>query len=120
MLRERDRGKRTYALLIQEIYINNLSGTDGHRITGRTFPLFLSRSFSQAETISWSIAIQLLNYLMNNTTQVQTRTGKYPFLSGQLFFIALMPVNHSEKWQEIITFPMRLYGVLFGQFVSNS
>src|SRR6266566_6517602 len=35
VLRGKGRGNRTYILLILEKYINNLSGTDGHRTIGR-------------------------------------------------------------------------------------
>jgi len=67
-----------------------------------------------------STTTRLLIRLTSNATQVQSRTGKYPFPSGLLFFIELMLVNRSEKLQGIMTFPMRRYVGLFGQLASNS
>src|SRR3989442_3425465 len=37
VLRGKGRGNRTYILLMLEKYINNLTGTDGHRPIGRTW-----------------------------------------------------------------------------------
>src|SRR5256885_15683089 len=39
VLRGKGRGNRTYVLLLLEDYINNLSGTDGHRTFGRHLPM---------------------------------------------------------------------------------
>ena len=51
VLRGKGRGNRTYVLLILEKYINNLSGTDGHRTIGRTWHASRWRDASLAEAI---------------------------------------------------------------------
>jgi len=54
------------------------SGTDGNQTIGRTWHVFLSRSFSLAEMICSCTNARPLNPHMSNATQVQILTGKYP------------------------------------------
>jgi hypothetical protein len=50
-----ERGVRTNFLLILENYINNLSGTDGHRTIGRPWHISPLKSSTPVEAICWSI-----------------------------------------------------------------
>ena len=54
VLRGSSRWSRTYVLLILEVSINNLSGTDGHRTIGRPWHASPSRNSSRAEVICLS------------------------------------------------------------------
>jgi hypothetical protein len=58
---------------------------------------------------------RMIHSLIHNVIQVQTPTGKFPFLSGLLFFIVLTRVNRSEKLQGIMACRMRQYAVLLTQ-----
>lgn len=106
-----------------ERYINNLSGTDVHRTTGRTLHLFLLRNFSQAKMISSCIDILRLTrmryFLPHNVIQGQTPIGKSPLLTGQPFFIALNRANRLEKLPVITASRMRRFDVCCGPLVAG-
>jgi hypothetical protein len=78
---------RTYVLLILEVSINNLSGTDGHRAIGRTWHSSHLQSFSQEELILLSTNTRLLTRLKYPLTRNvalgrMIPIGRYLFLSG--------------------------------------
>src|SRR5215471_15545847 len=57
--------------------------------------------------------MKMISFHTHNVTQVQTLIGKFLFRNGRPFFIALNMVNHPEKLQGIIMFPMKQYDVFY-------
>ncbi len=91
IVRERDRGDRTYILFNLEICINNLSGTDGCRVLCHQFSISslprLENSISRCTTCWWKMNSYKEATLLFSSADGQARnirTTVFPLRSGRL------------------------------------
>jgi hypothetical protein len=117
----RGQGERTDILIILEICINNLSGTDGHRL--------LSHQCSSTSFHLWENCIKISNIFSLKMKKLrelrslycsiegqgqETQHMVYPLQNDRLYYnVCLRIKNLAAKLQMAIASHMKLYRVLF-------